>query len=165
MAGPRADRGRIAGRSIRGCITNHRYYHTTTPRGCYPRGGVGVSSRAVAADGRSDRSRSRCRPLSRDQHETSSSHRDRGRNPRITATDDRAYDSARPPLSLRGLSTTPYSRGSRRTGSSGRCKEMPVREDEAVVSAEHWAVRRHESRELATCVARERDGDEIQQDA
>ena len=88
---------------------------------------------------------------------TSSSHRDRGRNPRTTATNDRAYDSARPPLSLRGLSTTPYSHS--------RFPPLPVREDAAVVSAEHWAVRRHESRELATCVARERDGDEIQQDA
>jgi len=82
-------------------------------------GRVFKGSKIRFPDARSDRSRSRCRPLSRDQHdhETSSSHRDRGRIPRITATDDSAYDSARPPLSLRGVSTTPYSRGSRRTGS------------------------------------------------
>jgi hypothetical protein len=135
----RADRGRIAWRSIfrsidmrrvavavrdllPACVPVRQAVAARSPRAARHAARwrvVGFSSRAVAADARSDRSRSRCRPLSRDQHdhETSSSHRDRGRIPRITATDDSAYDSARPPLSLRGVSTTPYSRGSRRTGS------------------------------------------------
>jgi hypothetical protein len=114
----RADRGRIAGRSIDmrrvavavrdllpACVPVRHAVAARSPRAARHAARwrvVGFSSRAVAADARSDWSRSRCRPLSRDQHETSSSHRDRDRVPRITATDDSAYDSARPPLSLRG---------------------------------------------------------------
>jgi hypothetical protein len=85
----RADRGRIAGRSILRSIDMRRVAvavrdllptcvpvrHAVAARS--PRAArhaarwrvVGFSSRAVAADARSDWSRSRCRPLSRDQQQ------------------------------------------------------------------------------------------------
>lgn len=85
---------------------------TSTPRGCCPEPARRAPRRAVARRRVFKPSSGRGRPVgpeqvevpppSRDQHETSSSHRDRDRVPRITATDDSAYDSARPPLSLRG---------------------------------------------------------------